>query len=87
MKYGKKIRRPMITEVMDATKTAPAATSLAFLAEGWASWVKEFTISSIAVFVSSSPITSPIVKTMITQSICAIFKYDPKAMVEIATAK
>ena len=57
---------PMITDVIEATKTAPAEISLASFAPGWETSVKLSTIASIAVLVSSMAITKPIRMIIIT---------------------
>lgn len=54
--------------MIDATSTAPEEISLAFLAPGWCSLVNESTIVSMAEFVSSKPITMPIVSSIISHS-------------------
>ena len=65
---GPRTRKPMITEVIAASKTAPAATSLAFFANGWISEVVRLTALSMAVFTASVIKTMLIATTSATQS-------------------
>lgn len=59
---------PMIKAMIEVVRTAAAATSLAFLAEGCSSGVNESTISSMAVFRNSTVSTLEIVRITINHS-------------------
>lgn len=59
---------PMISALIEVVRTAAAATSLAFLADGCSSEVKESTISSTAVFKNSTESTAEIVRRIINHS-------------------
>ena len=74
-----KIIIPAAAEVIAATSTKPAETSLASFAFGCSSSVKESIISSIALFASSRESTKPIKVITIIHSMRVIFsKYESK---------
>lgn len=78
---------PVIIAVMALTNTAPAATSLAFLAEGCIPSVNELTISSMAVFVSSKDRTKPMVVDNAKSSISETLNQKAKTRTKKAIKK
>lgn len=77
----------MMTAIMAKTKTAPAATSLACFANGRCSSVTKSTTRSSAVLTSSSEITAPIAKSMMSHSVIEIENPNPQRQTSTVKVK
>ena len=84
MKYGKKMMIPVIAAASAHTNTAPAAMSFTCPAKGLRCGDTRSTSLSIAVFISSAAITSPIQSTIMVHSMSDISKKYPVASVRMA---
>lgn len=79
-----KIKLPMTTDPIEATKTAAAATSLAIFAFSWICGLTRSTIASIEVFMSSRIRTKVIMIAISNHSVTDIFSVIPRIVARIA---
>ena len=85
--FGTKIINPIIAEKIAHTNTAPAAISLAFLANSCFSGETKSTRFSIAEFINSAPKTKPKQSKQTSHSVLFMSKIKPQITTKIAITK